>query len=82
MPVATDGHGLELKNIGTTLSSFNAMPVKKKIHGSGGGDKCVCVGVGGGGEGGVGVGTSMGYARHARRKIVIYRSGFDSTLVI
>ena len=37
----------------------------------------VCVG-----GGGVGVGTSMGYARHARRKIVIYRSGFDSTLVI
>ena len=35
-----------------------------------------------GGEGGVGVGTSMGYARHARRKIVISRSGFDSTLVI
>ena len=34
------------------------------------------------GGGGVGVGTSMGYARHARRKIVIYRSGFDSTLVI
>ena len=59
------------------------MPVKKKkIHGSGGGggggggDKCVC------GGGGVGMGTSMGYARHARRKIVIYRSGFDSTLVI
>ena len=59
-----------------------------EIHGSGGGggggggggDKCVCVCVGGGG--GVGVGTSMGYARHARRKIVIYRSGFDSTLVI
>ena len=53
-----------------------------EIHGSGGGgggDKCVCVW---GGEGGVGVGTSMGYARHARRKIVIYRSGFDSTLVI
>ena len=42
---------------------------------------CVCVCVWGGG-GGVGVGTSMGYARHARRKIVIYRSGFDSTLVI
>ena len=43
--------------------------------------------VGGGGEGGegwgwVGMGTSMGYARHARCKIVIYRSGFDSTLVI
>ena len=55
-----------------------------EIHGSGGGgggDKCVCVCVGGGG-GGVGVGTSMGYARHARRKIVIYRSRFDSTLVI
>ena len=53
MPVATDGHGLELKNIGPTLSSFNAMPVKKKkIHGSGGGDKCVCVwGVGGEGWG-------------------------------
>ena len=34
------------------------------------------------GGGGGGVGTSMGYARHARRKIVIYRSGFDSTLVI
>ena len=82
MPVATDGHGLELKNIGPTLSSFNAMPVKKKIHdsgGGGGGDKCVCGGEGGGG---VGMGTSMGYARHARRKIVIYRSGFDSTLVI
>lgn len=49
-----------------------------EIHGSGGGGggKCVC------GGGGVGVGTSMGYARHARRKIVIYRSGFDSTLVI
>ena len=31
---------------------------------------------------GVGVGRSMGYARHARSKIVIYRSGFDSTLVI
>ena len=52
MPVATDGHGLELKNIGPTLSSFNAMPVKKKIHGSGGGggggggggDECVCGG--------------------------------------
>ena len=28
LPVATDGHGLELKNIGPTLSSFNAMPVK------------------------------------------------------
>ena len=42
---------------------------------------CVCV-VGGGGGGGGGGGTSMGYARHARRKIVIYRSGFDSTLVI
>ena len=41
----------------------------------------ISVSVGGGGEG-VGVGTSMGYARHARRKIVIYRSGFDSTLVI
>ena len=52
-----------------------------EIHGSGGGggDKCVCVGGGGGGGG---VGTSMGYARHARRKIVISRSGFDSTLVI
>ena len=36
---------------------------------------CVCVCV-------VVVGASMGYARHARRKIVIYRSGFDSTLVI
>ena len=35
---------------------------------------CVCVCVV--------VGASMGYARHARRKIVIYRSGFDSTLVI
>ena len=35
---------------------------------------CVCVCVV--------VGVSMGYARHARRKIVIYRSGFDSTLVI
>ena len=40
---------------------------------------CVCVRVVGGRGGG---GTSMGYARHARRKIVIYRSGFDSTLVI
>ena len=39
---------------------------------------CVC----GGGRVRVRVGTSMGYARHARRKIVIYRSGFDSTLVI
>ena len=44
---------------------------------------CVCVCVcGGGGGGRGGDGTSMGYARHARRKIVIYRSGFDSTLVI
>ena len=43
---------------------------------------CVCGGGGGGLGGGVGVGTSRGYARHARRKIVIYRSGFDSTLVI
>ena len=43
---------------------------------------CVCVCGGGGGAGGGGVGTSMGDARHARRKIVIYRSGFDSTLVI
>ena len=43
---------------------------------------CVCVCVWGGGEGwGWGWVTSMGYARHARRKIVIYRSGFDSTLV-
>ena len=51
-----------------------------EIHGSGGGgggDKCW-----GGGGGRGGVGTFMGYARHARRKIVIYRSGFDSTLVI
>ena len=82
MPVATDGHGLELKNIGPTLSSFNAMPVKKKKY------MVVVVvvvvisvSVGGRG-GGVRMGTSMGYARHARRKIVIYRSGFDSTLVI
>ena len=43
---------------------------------------CVCVRVVGGGGGRGGGGTSMGYARHARRKIVIYRSGFDSTLVI
>ena len=43
----------------------------------------ISVSVGGRGEGGEGgMGTSMGYARHARRKIVIYRSGFDSTLVI
>ena len=43
---------------------------------------CVCACGGGGGGGRGGGGTSMGYARHARRKIVIYRSGFDSTLVI
>ena len=43
---------------------------------------CVCVRVVGEGGGRGGGGTSMGYARHARRKIVIYRSGFDSTLVI
>ena len=54
------------------------------LHGSGGGgggDNCVCVCVWEGG-GGAEVGTSMEYARHASRNIVMYRSGFDSSLVI
>ena len=42
----------------------------------------VCVGGGGGRGEGWWMGTSMGYARHACRKTVIHRSGFDSSLVI
>ena len=42
----------------------------------------VCGGGGGGRGEGWWMGTSMGYARHACRKTVIHRSGFDSSLVI